>query len=382
MNPTLDLLQELIRRPSITPDDAGCQALIAARLQAAGFTIRPLRLDDTDNLWATHGSGAPLIAFAGHTDVVPPGDEAAWTSPPFAPTIRDGKLYGRGAADMKAGVAAMTVALERLTTEPHPGTLALLLTSDEEGDGTHGTKAVLAQLAQEGVHIDYSIVGEPSTAARLGDRARNGRRGSLHLHLTLHGKQGHVAYPANVRNPIHALGAVIARLAATRWDDGNAHFPPTSFQVSDLAAGTGAENVVPASACCKANWRYNTEHDATSLQQQATALIEDTLRDSDIRAEYRWKLSGEPFLTENPALIAALRTAVARHTGETLQLDTGGGTSDARFLAKHGAATVEFGPDSATLHQIDEHVAVADLAPLAAIYDDTVRALWVPLTSA
>ena len=283
---------------------------------------------------------------------------------------------------MKAGVAAMTVALERLAAAPHPGTLALLLTSDEEGDGTHGTKAVLAQLAQEGVHIDYSIVGEPSTAARLGDRARNGRRGSLHLHLTLHGKQGHVAYPANVRNPIHALGAVIARLAATRWDDGNAHFPPTSFQVSNLAAGTGAENVVPASASCKANWRYNTEHDATSLQQQATALIEDTLRDSDIRAEYQWKLSGEPFLTENPALIAALRAAVARHTGETLQLDTGGGTSDARFLAKHGAATVEFGPDSATLHQIDEHVAVADLAPLAAIYEDTVRALWVPLTSA
>ena len=382
MTPTLDLLQELIRRPSITPDDAGCQALIAARLQAAGFTIRPLRLGDTDNLWATHGSGAPLVAFAGHTDVVPPGDEASWISPPFAPTIRDGKLYGRGAADMKAGVAAMTVALERLTTEPHPGTLALLLTSDEEGDGTHGTKAVLTQLAQGGVHIDYSIVGEPSTAARLGDRARNGRRGSLHLHLTLHGKQGHVAYPANVRNPIHALGAVIARLAATRWDDGNAHFPPTSFQVSNLAAGTGAENVVPASASCKANWRYNTEHDATSLQQQATALIEDTLRDSDIRAEYQWKLSGEPFLTENPALIAALRAAVARHTGETLQPDTGGGTSDARFLAKHGAATVEFGPDSATLHQIDEHVAVADLAPLAAIYEDTVRALWVPLTSA
>ena len=376
MNPTLDLLQELIRRPSITPDDAGCQALIAARLQAAGFTIRPLRLGDTDNLWATHGSGAPLIAFAGHTDVVPPGDEASWTSPPFAPTIRDGKLYGRGAADMKAGVAAMTVALERLAIEPHPGTLALLLTSDEEGDGIHGTKAVLAQLAQEGVHIDYSIVGEPSTAARLGDRARNGRRGSLHLHLTLHGKQGHVAYPANVRNPIHALGAVIARLAATRWDDGNAHFPPTSFQVSNLAAGTGAENVVPATASCKANWRYNTEHDAASLQQQATALIEDTLQGSGIRAEYSWKLSGEPFLTENPALIAALRAAVARHTGETLQLDTGGGTSDARFLAKHGAATVEFGPDSATLHQIDEHVAIADLAPLAAIYEDTVRALW------
>ena len=375
MNPTLDLLQELIRRPSITPDDAGCQALIAARPQAAGFIIRHLRLADTDNLWATHGTGPPLVAFPGHTDVVPPGDEASWISPPFAPTIRDGKLYGRGAADMKAGVAAMTVALERLTTEPHPGTLALLLTSDEEGDGTHGTKAVLAQLAQEGVHIDYSIVGEPSTAARLGDHARNGRRGSLHLHLTLHGKQGHVAYPANVRNPIHALGAVIARLAATRWDDGNAHFPPTSFQVSNLAAGTGAENVVPATASCKANWRYNTEHDAASLQAQATALIEETLQNSGIRAEYQWKLSGEPFLTENAALIAALHAAVATHTGETLQLDTGGRTSDARFLAKYGAATVEFGPDSAPLHQIDEHVAVADLASLAAIYEDPVRNL-------
>ena len=379
MNPTLDLLQELIRRPSVTPDDAGCQTLIAARLQAAGFTIRHLRIGDTDNLWATHGSGAPLVAFAGHTDVVPPGGLAAWTSPPFAPTIRDGKLYGRGAADMKAGVAAMTVALEALAAAPHPGTLALLLTSDEEGDATNGTQAVLARLAEEGTRIDYCLVGEPSTAARLGDRARHGRRGSLNLHLTLHGKQGHVAYPANVRNPIHALGAVIARLAATRWDDGNAHFPPTSFQVSNLAAGTGAENVVPASASCKANWRYNTEHDAASLQAQATALIAETLQGSDIRAEYQWKVSGEPFLTENAALIAALRDAVAAHTTQTLQLDTGGGTSDARFLAKYGAATIEFGIDSATLHQIDEHVPVADLAPLTAIYADTVRNLWQQL---
>ena len=379
MNPTLDLLQELIRRPSVTPDDAGCQTLIAARLQAAGFTIRHLRIGDTDNLWATHGSGAPLVAFAGHTDVVPPGGLAAWTSPPFAPTIRDGKLYGRGAADMKAGVAAMTVALEALAAAPHPGTLALLLTSDEEGDATNGTQAVLARLAEEGTRIDYCLVGEPSTAARLGDRARHGRRGSLNLHLTLHGKQGHVAYPANVRNPIHALGAVIARLAATRWDDGNAHFPPTSFQVSNLAAGTGAENVVPASASCKANWRYNTEHDAASLQAQATALIAETLQGSDIRAKYQWKLSGEPFLTENPALIAALRAAVAAHTTQTLQLDTGGGTSDARFLAKYGAATIEFGIDSATLHQIDEHVPVADLAPLTAIYADSVRNLWQQL---
>ena len=379
MNPTLDLLQELIRRPSVTPDDAGCQTLIAARLQAAGFTIRHLRIGDTDNLWATHGSGAPLVAFAGHTDVVPPGGLAAWTSPPFAPTIRDGKLYGRGAADMKAGVAAMTVALEALAAAPHPGTLALLLTSDEEGDATNGTQAVLARLAEEGTRIDYCLVGEPSTAARLGDRARHGRRGSLNLHLTLHGKQGHVAYPANVRNPVHALGAVITRLAATRWDDGNAHFPPTSFQVSNLAAGTGAENVVPASASCKANWRYNTEHDAASLQAQATALIAETLQGSDIRAEYQWKVSGEPFLTENAALIAALRDAVAAHTTQTLQLDTGGGTSDARFLAKYCAATIEFGIDSATLHQIDEHVPVADLAPLTAIYADSVRNLWQQL---
>ncbi len=376
MNPTLDLLQELIRRPSITPDDAGCQTLIAARLQAAGFTIRHIRIGDTDNLWATHGSGAPLVAFAGHTDVVPPGDLAAWTSPPFTPTIRDGKLYGRGAADMKAGVAAMTVALEALAAAPHPGTLALLLTSDEEGDARDGTQAVLARLAAEGTRIDYCLVGEPSTATHLGDRARHGRRGSLNLHLTLHGKQGHVAYPANVRNPIHALGAVIARLAATRWDDGNAHFPPTSFQVSNLAAGTGAENVVPATASCKANWRYNTAHDAASLQAQATALIAETLQGSDIRAEYQWKISGEPFLTENAALIAALRDAVATHTDQQLQLDTGGGTSDARFLAKYGAATIEFGINSATLHQIDEHVPVADLAPLTAIYADTVRNLW------
>lgn len=376
MNPTLDLLQDLIRRPSITPEDAGCQQLIGERLRAAGFTVRHIRLGDTDNLWATHGNGTPLVAFAGHTDVVPPGDEALWQSPPFTPTIRDGNLYGRGAADMKAGVAAMTVALECLAATAHNGTLALLLTSDEEGDGIHGTQAVLQQLREEGTHIDYAIVGEPSCRAQLGDQARHGRRGSLHLHLTIHGKQGHVAYPANARNPIHALAAVIHRLTATVWDSGNAHFPPTSFQVSNITGGSGAENVVPASAACKMNWRYNNQHHSGHLQQKTIALIEPLMEERETRAEYQWKLAGEPFLTDNTALMQALRSAVARHCGTGLDYDTGGGTSDARFLAKGGTATIEFGPVGSSLHQIDEHVRVADLAPLAAIYEDTVRELW------
>ena len=376
MNPTLDLLHDLIRRPSITPDDAGCQQLIGARLQAAGFTVRHLRLGDTDNLWATHGSGAPLVAFAGHTDVVPPGDETLWQSPPFTPTLRDGNLYGRGAADMKAGVAAMTVALERLAAAPHSGTLALLLTGDEEGDGTYGTRAVLQQLHDEGTRIDYALVGEPSCHAQLGDRARHGRRGSLHLHLTIHGKQGHVAYPENARNPIHALAAVIQRLGTTVWDNGNAHFPPTSFQVSNIAGGSGAENVVPATAACKMNWRYNNEHHSGHLQQKTIALIEPLMAERETRAEYRWKLSGEPFLTANTALKQALRSAVARHCGIALDYDTGGGTSDARFLAKSGAAVIEFGPVNKSIHQTDEHIRIADLAPLAAIYEDTVHELW------
>ncbi|MDO4642499.1 MAG: succinyl-diaminopimelate desuccinylase [Cardiobacteriaceae bacterium] len=373
---TLELLQELICRPSITPNDAGCQTLIAERLHALGFSIRHIHLGDTDNLWVTHGEGAPLVAFAGHTDVVPAGDEVAWTSPPFTPAIRDGKIYGRGVADMKAGVAAMVVALERLTAQPHPGTLALLLTSDEEGDALDGIQAVLPILEKEGAHMDYCIVGEPSCAITLGDQARNGRRGSLSLHLTVHGKQGHVAYPEKTRNPIHALASIVARLATNVWDKGNAHFPPTSFQTSNIISGTGAENVVPANAQCKMNWRYNTEHSKDSLQQQATDMIDTILADWHMQADYHWKLSGEPFLTDNPALMQALKDAVATHCGKTLRFDTGGGTSDARFIARYGTATIEFGPLIESIHQVDENVDISVLEPLTAVYVDCVRNLW------
>lgn len=378
-NPTLALLKELISRQSVTPDDAGCQRLIARRLRSLDFTVSHIDLEDTCNLWATHGSGgAPYIVFAGHTDVVPPGDVCLWQSPPFLPTQRDGKLYGRGAADMKSGVAAMVVALERLIADypEHPGTLALLLTSDEEGDGTYGTRAVLPKLAADGIKIDYCLVGEPSCQEILGDNARNGRRGSLNLTLTVHGQQGHVAYPEKIINPINGLAAVIERLSRIRWDNGNGCFPPTSFQVSNIDAGTGAENVVPATACCKANWRYNTEHDAAGLEQLAESIIEETLQQHGMSATCHWKRSGSPFVTQDKRLMQALTQAVATHCHTDLQYNTAGGTSDARFIAQYARATIEFGPINASIHKTDEWVNIADLEPLTAVYQEMVLNLW------
>lgn len=374
---TLDLLRQLIERPSITPDDAGCQRLIAQRLHANGFDISHLPFADVDNLWATHGSGAPLIVFAGHTDVVPPGDLKAWHSDPFTPTEKDGKLYGRGAADMKSGVAAMTVALETLVQRypDHHGTLALLLTSDEEGIAINGSKAALEALSANGTNIDYAIVGEPSCKNVLGDTARNGRRGSLHLHLQVHGKEGHVAYPELVNNPIHAIATIASKLSQIQWDNGNADFPPTSFQISNINAGDGTENVVPASATLKANWRFNPEHSSQSLEQTAQQTIDAILQPLAMTADCQWRESAQPFATQNPALIQALSHAVSQHCQQNIEFNTAGGTSDARFFAQHGAASIEFGPCNATIHKANECVNIADLAPLTNIYIDTVHHL-------
>lgn len=376
-SPTYSLLCDLLTRPSLTPDDAGCQALLAERLRACGFTCASMPVNDTLNLWATHGSGHPIIAFGGHTDVVPVGNEGDWHSPPFTPTERDGYLYARGAADMKSGVAAMVVALEHIATAypDHAGTLAILLTSDEEGIAVDGTKAVLPLLAEQGIKIDYAIVGEPTCQDRLGDTARNGRRGSLHLHLTVKGREGHVAYPEQINNPIHALSCMAAELSAIEWDQGNAHFPPTSCQISNIHAGTGADNVVPASAQLQMNWRYNTEHTQDSISARCDEIIQRIATAHGVIAGQDWRLSGEPFATDDHTLTDALRQAIATHCRQEVTFNTAGGTSDARFFAKYGAATVEFGPSNATIHKNNECVRIADLEPLTAVYRDTVRHL-------
>ena len=367
MTPILELTSELIRRASVTPEDAGCQALLAERLVRAGFTIEPLRYGAVDNLWATHGSGAPVFAFVGHTDVVPSGPVDEWASPPFEPTLRDGRLYGRGAADMKSGVAAMTLALERyVAANPrHPGTLALLLTSDEEGPLNHdGVRRVVEEFRRRGQRIDYAVVGEPSSVERLGDLLRVGRRGSLSAALTVRGVQGHVAYPDKVRNPIHLVAPALAELAATRWDEGNAEFPPTSLQMSNIHAGTGALNVVPGVLEVKFNFRFCTASTAQSLRERCEAI----LRKHGLDFHVHWDLSGEPFLTKAGKLRAAVENAVKATCGIAPRADTGGGTSDARFIAPLGAEVVELGPVNASIHKIDEHVALDELEKLPLLY--------------
>ena len=370
------LLKTLLREKSITPNDGNCQQIIGERLAQAGFSCQALNFGQTKNLWASHGQGGPVIFFAGHTDVVPPGNEDLWASPPFSPSERDGKIYGRGAADMKAGVAAAVVALEQLVkaNPDHPGTLALLLTSDEEGDGRDGTNRALAALTAAGQKFDYCIVAEPTATKALGDFGRAGRRGSLSLHLTVHGTQGHVAYPEHILNPIHGLGRAINALQAIRWDEGNRYFPPTSFQVSNVSGGTGAGNVVPQQASLWCNWRYNTEQSAAGIQARVEELLAATL--APCRASYQWTVHGLPFLTENRELMAALQAAVLEHCGRDLVFNCAGGTSDARFIAQYDCAVVELGVVNGSIHQINEWVAVQEVEQSVAVYRSAVAKLW------
>lgn len=366
MSHTLELARELIRLPSVTPDDNGCQTLLGDRLAALGFDLEPMRIGDVDNLWARRGDGGPLLCLAGHTDVVPTGPESAWTHPPFAATVEDGWLYGRGAADMKSALAAMVVACEEfLADHPDPaGSLAFLITSDEEGIAVDGTRAVIERLQARDEGIDYCLIGEPSSHACLGDVARIGRRGSLSAELTVHGKQGHVAYAHLARNPLHDLAPALAELCATEWDRGNDAFPATTFQATNLNAGTGAMNVIPGEARLRFNFRYCTEQTMEGLQEQVETVLDRHGLDYDIL----WRDVGRPFLTPEGPLTDAVRRAVRDELEVTPEMSTGGGTSDGRFIAPTGAQVVEFGLLNATIHQVDERTPVADLDRLKTVY--------------
>jgi succinyl-diaminopimelate desuccinylase len=368
----LDLTRQLIARRSLTPDDAGCCALLADRLRALGFAIEYVDAGGVTNLWATLGGDGPLMILAGHTDVVPTGPRDHWASDPFEPTIRDGVLYGRGAADMKSGLAAMVCATERLLARRSlRGTLAYLITSDEEGAARHGTRHAVGVLQSRGIKPDYAIVGEATASIQLGDRITIGRRGSLGCNLRVLGKQGHVAYPDKADNPVHRLAPALAELVSIRWDAGNAHFPPTSFQISNLNAGTGANNVIPGQADVVFNFRYCTESTAEGLKARVTEL----LHRHGIRFEADWWHSGEPYLTGPGKLIDAAQAAVGEVTGLAPQLFTGGGTSDGRFISPWGAEVVEIGPINDSIHKVDEHVKVADLPRLSAIYEGVIDRL-------
>jgi len=379
MTDTVRLLEALIACPSVTPADAGCQSLVAARLAAQGFACETMLRGPDDarvtNLWALHRGArpGPTVVLAGHTDVVPTGPVAHWTSDPFVPSHRNGKLYGRGASDMKTSIAAMTVAAgEFVAAHPgHAGTLALLFTSDEEGPSLDGTVRVIEALQARGERLDCCIVGEPTSVNVLGDMIKNGRRGSLSARLTVRGIQGHVAYPHLARNPVHQLAPALAELAATVWDHGNEHFPPTTWQVSNIRAGTGALNVVPGEAVVDFNFRFSTESTPQSLEQRVEALLQR----HDLEYAITWTLGGSPFLTREGSLSQALSAAIQAETGQTPVLSTTGGTSDGRYIAKVCEQVVEFGPINATIHKVDECVEVADIEPLKNIYRRTLEAL-------
>ena len=378
-NPVFELAKELISRVSVTPEDAGCQELIAARLNQLGFQTRQINAEGVHNLWASLGTGSPHLMFAGHTDVVPPGPLEQWQTPPFEPTVKNGQLYGRGAADMKSSLAAMVVAVEDATAngEYSCGTLSFLITSDEEGVATYGTRHAIDVLAKEGVTPDYCVVGEPSSSEQLGDVVRSGRRGSLNAKLKVIGTQGHVAYPEAAKNPIHKVLTALSVLTTKEWDFGNEFYPPTSFQISNINGGTGATNVIPGELEIDFNFRFNTEQTAAGL----SASVEEILRSFEITYEIKWQLSGEPFLTLPGALTEAVTQAIQAETGLTTLLSTSGGTSDGRFISpwnKPGSGqveVVELGPLNATIHKIDECVAVDDLAPLARIYQQIIKTL-------
>ena len=364
--PVIDLLCDLIRRPSVTPDDAGCQLVLAERLTRLGFDCETLQFNDVTNLWARRGSTAPVLCFAGHTDVVPPGNEDAWSNSPFEPTFIGDLIYGRGSADMKSGLAAMIVALEDfLAAHPdHDGSLALLITSDEEGRARDGTLKVMDVLKERDEHIDWCVLGEPSSEQSLGDIVRIGRRGSLSGMLTVRGVQGHVAYPQLSDNPIRRFAPVLAELHQIEWDKGNDYFPATSFQVVDVRAGVGAPNVTPGELSARFNFRYSTEWTHESLQKK----VDSVFAAHDIDYELDWHLSGEPFLTRPGKLIDAVSAAVAEETGNAPELSTGGGTSDGRFISPAGTDVVELGPVNASIHKIDEHVKAEDVVTLTRMY--------------
>ena len=377
---TLALLEQLIARASVTPRDAGCLELIGARLEAAGFALERMDSGPDDfrvsNLWAVRrgaAADAPVLVFAGHTDVVPTGDLAKWSSDPFVPTVRDGRLYGRGAADMKTSLAAMVVAAEAFVAAhpDHRGSVAFLLTSDEEGPARDGTVVCVERLRARGARLDYCIVGEPTSVERLGDTVKNGRRGSLSGKLRVIGIQGHVAYPQLARNPVHQAAPALAELAVTEWDGGNAYFPPTTFQISNIAAGTGVGNVIPGELVVDFNFRFSTESTPDTLRQRVHALLER----HGLEYTLDWSLSGEPFLTPVGALSAAISAAIEAETGVTTELSTTGGTSDGRFIAKLCPQVVEFGPLNASIHKIDEYVPLDQIAPLTRIYRRTLENL-------
>ena len=370
---TLALARQLIACRSITPDDAGAIALLASRLTRAGFACERIDRGQVKNLWARHGTGAPLVCLAGHVDVVPPGPVDRWTSDPFTPAERDGNLFGRGAADMKTSVAAMVTAAERFVaaTPRHRGSLAVLLTSDEEGAALDGTAAVVRELQSRQERLDACIVGEPTSSSRLGDTIKNGRRGSLNGVLTVRGVQCHIAYPERGRNPIGMALPALAELTATEWDRGNEYFSPTSFQISDIHAGTGANNVIPGSLEVMFNFRFSSESTADQLKARVQQVLDAHRVDYDVK----WSLSGNPFLSPRGGLVDVMAAAVSAITGVTPALSTTGGTSDGRFLASVSHAVVEFGPVGASIHGIDEHVRLADIAPLSSIYERAITTL-------
>ncbi len=378
MNDTLKLVRALIERPSVTPDDAGCQPLITGQLAPSGFAATHFDRGDVSNLWLRRGDAAPLLVFAGHTDVVPPGDESAWRYPPFTPTEKGNLLYGRGAADMKGGIAAMVVACRRFVEAypDHKGSLALLITSDEEGPALDGTRHIVEQLAARKEKIDWCVLGEPTSENKLGDMLRHGRRGSLTGGLTVKGRQGHIAYPQNALNPIHAFAPTLSALCNETWNAGNADFPPTTFQVASVNAGVGADNVIPGTLEVRFNFRFSTETDEATLRARVEKQLDAAKAGDRLDYEIEWHLSGRPFLTPIDAmLVKTVQEAVSETTGATPRCSTAGGTSDGRFITPTGAEVVEIGPVNKSIHKVNEHVKVEDLESLARIYQRIMEKL-------
>jgi len=372
MSETLELAQQLIQRPSVTPLDEGCQELIAKRLTAIGFNVETLQFEDVTNLWATLGSSGPLFVFAGHTDVVPTGPENNWLYPPFSATVADGFLHGRGAADMKGSIAAMVTAVERfLAVSELNARIGFLITSDEEGIAVNGTQKVIKELGDRNIKIDYCLVGEPSSSDQLGDTVKIGRRGSLGAKLVVTGTQGHVAYPQLAINPIHKILPVLRHLTDITWDEGNTSFPATSFQISNINAGTGATNVIPGRIEIVFNFRFSTELDAPTIKSRVTQLLDE----AELNYQLNWSLSGNPFLTDTGKLVEAVSESIKKNCGYDTELSTAGGTSDGRFIAPTGAEVVELGPCNATIHQVDEKITVAELDKLSGVYQSVLQAL-------